>query len=51
MVDLKIIESIIEKQIKNFTKKYFKKMIEQKNDPEGLINSKINNNYLTKVKK
>lgn len=51
MVDVKIIESIIEKQIKYFSKKYFKKMIEQKNDPDGLINSKINNIFVSSMGK
>lgn len=51
MLDVKSVDQIIERQIEDFRKKYFKKLLAEKDDPEGLINSKINNIFVTSMGK
>lgn len=51
MVDTNVVDNIIEFHVEEFRKKYFAKLLAEKNKPDGLINSKINNIFVTSMGK
>ena len=51
MIEVSIVEKIVEMHIEDFRKKYFSKLLAQKDKPDGLINRKINNIFVTSMGK
>jgi hypothetical protein len=51
VIEVSVVEKVVEMHIEDFRKKYFSKLLAQKDKPDGLINRKINNIFVTSMGK